>query len=65
MPQGKSRLSAAELNLSLATSAGECERGYFVINHGASKTTLLRQRISICAKALLQKSERRALNCCD
>ncbi len=30
MPQGKSRLSAAELNLSLATSAGECARGYFV-----------------------------------
>ncbi len=43
MPQGKSRLSAAELNLSLATSAGECARGYFVINHGASKTTLLRR----------------------
>ena len=41
MPQAKPRFCAAVLNLSLATSAGECARGYFVGD-------ILAQRANVC-----------------
>ena len=40
-PQAKPRFCAAVLNLSLATSAGECARGYFVGD-------ILAQRANVC-----------------